>query len=131
MPTTKPRINLTVEPEVYEIYKQLSELQGRSMASIITELVTETLPHMRTMLSIMQVAKELPATTIQRISQEFDLAEKQALEMMGQVGTSLDQCNDALKAARSNPPYTNRGVTTEISANPNTSTGTRGKGSLT
>lgn len=131
MPTIKPRINLTVEPEVYEVYKQLAEVQGRSMSSIINELITETLPHMKTMLSIMQVAKELPASTIKRISEQFDEAENKALSYMGEVGQSLQECQMALEFAASKPPSSNTGVTTKIRPTKNVSTGTRGKGSLT
>lgn len=43
-PTRKPRINLVLEPELFGMIRELAELQGRSMASIVMELLEAAAP---------------------------------------------------------------------------------------
>jgi hypothetical protein len=37
MATTKPRLSVTLEPEIYETYARLARLQGRSMSKLASE----------------------------------------------------------------------------------------------
>lgn len=39
MPTIKPRINLTVSPELYALVSDLSQLEGRSRSAIICDVL--------------------------------------------------------------------------------------------
>lgn len=113
MPTNKPRINVTVDQEVYDVYRGLSDLQGRSMSAIVNEILTETLPHMSRMLSALNMLKLLPAETVQKIADQYSSAEEDARTRLARTLEDLDGIESAYAAAlrQGQPPYINKGVT--------------------
>ena len=40
MPTSKPRIAITLDPRVYATIERLAQLQGKSRGSVVADLVT-------------------------------------------------------------------------------------------
>lgn len=113
MPTTKPRINVTVSQEVYDVYRGLSDLQGRSMSAIVNEILTETLPHMSRMLSALNMLKLLPAETVQKIADQYSTAESDVHERLAKTLQDFDAIEGAFADAvrQQQPPYINKGVT--------------------
>ena len=113
MPTTKPRINVTVSQEVYDVYRGLSDLQDRSMSAIVNEILTETLPHMARMLTALNMLKELPVETVQKIADLYSTAEDDARSRLAKTLEDLDGIESAYSAAlrQKSPPYINKGVT--------------------
>ena len=60
MPTSKPRIAITLEPRVYETVERLAQLQGKSRGSVVAELVSSIHePLMRTV-ALLDAAMQAP-----------------------------------------------------------------------
>lgn len=130
MATNKPRITITLEPEVYDLFKRLSEAQGRPMGRIISELLTEVSPPLRRTLSLLMAAKEAPKKVLLDMVANFEAAEQDVKgmfgESMGQLDTLLADLQRGLTAGNSGslptkeeacgtppePPSCNTGATT-------------------
>lgn len=130
MATTKPRITITLEPEVYDLFKGLSEAQGRPMARIISELLTEVSPPLQRTLSLLMAAKQAPKQVLEQLAANFEMAERDVKGMFGESMVQLDALLGDLQRgletgdlgghptkedARENPsrpPSCNTGVTT-------------------
>jgi uncharacterized protein (DUF1778 family) len=104
MATTKPRITVTLEQDVYETIQALAEVQGRSMSSIVSEFLTmvnpvqqKVLAAVRRAMSVQQSSKADLVNQLERGQQEAESAIGPLLEMLDQLGTL--------------PPHSNTGVT--------------------
>jgi uncharacterized protein (DUF1778 family) len=104
MATTKPRITVTLEQDVYETIQALAAIQGRSMSSIVSEFLTMVNPVQQKVLAAvsraMSVQKSSKADLINQLEkgqQEAESAIGPLLEMLDQLGTL--------------PPHSNTGVT--------------------
>lgn len=103
MATTKPRITVTLDADVYETLQGLSEVQGRSMSSIVSEMLVMVDPVQRKVLSAIrraaQVEQDSKAGLIDSLERGQKMAEKAILplfELLDSVGL---------------PPHSNTGVT--------------------
>lgn len=115
MPTAKPRVTITLEPEVFETFKVFSEAQGRRPSAVIAELLTEVEPSVRKTLAILLAARGAPKAVLgdlkalfDSVADEVDTAAGGAIREVQQVLEGLDQ-----------PPSSNTGVTTGGSSAPN------------
>ena len=61
MPSKNPRINIVVDPPLYELIKQLAERQGISMSLLTRDLIKEAL-EMEEDLALGQITEEREAT---------------------------------------------------------------------
>jgi len=58
MPTSSPRINVTVTPEQHSMLLELAELQGRSASSFLREMLDGSMPMLRALLPIYRRAAQ-------------------------------------------------------------------------
>lgn len=105
--TTKPRITITLEPEVYETLAGLAEVQGRPMSSIVSELLTMADPVQRKVLEALRNVSTLQAESKAAIASQLDHAQEQVEATMGPLLALLEGF-----ASASQPPHSNTGVTT-------------------
>ena len=61
MPTKNPRINVVVDPPLYELIEQLAEKQGVSMSLVTRDLIKEAL-EMEEDIALGQLAAEREST---------------------------------------------------------------------
>lgn len=61
MPTKNPRINVTVSQELYEALSEFRAASGMSSASLLSQLLSETVPVIRAMTEAFKLAKSSPA----------------------------------------------------------------------
>lgn len=131
MPTTKPRITLTLSDHQHEVLHGLSELQGQSMSSIIVELLETSMPVLERLQSILSAAAAAPQAVLEQLKLSLEGAEANFVGKQDEVMHQFDQLvaavgggdGDALSRApapttqaastarkKAGPPSTNRGV---------------------
>jgi hypothetical protein len=131
MPTTKPRITLTLSDHQHEVLQGLSELQGQSMSSIIVELLDTSMPVLERLQSILSAAAAAPQEVLEQLKLSLEGAEANFVGKQGEVMHQFDQLVAAVgggdgsalsrtpapttQAAstdrkKARPPSTNRGV---------------------
>ncbi len=67
MPTHKPRLQITLPPDLYETFRRLAAFERRPMAKVITELLVEIAPILQATVAALdqvQKAKGNPATAL-------------------------------------------------------------------
>lgn len=60
MPTIKPRVQVTLEPEVHEVIERFAALQGRTRGAVIAELLGEITPAIGRTVALLEAAQEAP-----------------------------------------------------------------------
>lgn len=115
MATQKPRITITLEPQVYNLFKALSEAQERPMARIITELLTELSPPLERVLALMQAAKQAPQEVLDQYKDLFNAEVDHSEAVVAAKLNQVDWVTDSLRARGSQPPYINKGVRSQDS----------------
>lgn len=58
MPTNKPRLMVTVTPEVHSTLKELSRVSGSSMNSFVAAMLRDALPVFRTLIKTFEAAQK-------------------------------------------------------------------------
>lgn len=82
MPTKKPRLMLTLEPETHALLKALSDKQGKSMASLVVEVLDGFVPIMTEVLQAVEQVERLEEAKRAKIKGQFESAEKDMLPML-------------------------------------------------
>lgn len=107
MATTKPRITITLDQDVYDTLRGLAEVQGCSMSSVVSEFLTLVNPIQKRVLKATRKALNLDTQSKASTVKMLESAEAQLTAMLG----PLFEIFDGLEAA-GQPPHSNTGVTT-------------------
>nr|CRY96429.1 hypothetical protein [uncultured prokaryote] len=122
MPTTKPRITITLSDEQHATLHALSQLQGVSMSSIVVDLVDTTLPVLQRLTEVLKNASQAPQAVLDSLRASLDSAESEMVghgaAVMGQLDMLVKLGAGAVDVTRSGaaavpepkPPTSNRGV---------------------
>jgi len=70
--TTKPRINLVVDPEIYETVTEMAQMQGKSRAGLVMELIRSVHPALQRTLAVMKAAQQYQGEIPQELEQVID-----------------------------------------------------------
>lgn len=108
MATAKPRITVTLEPDVYETIKGLSEAQGCTMSGLVSEFLAMVNPVQQRVLRAIKKAQAINVESKASMVANLEQAEAQMTEMLGPLLALLDAVSDG------QPPHSNTGVTTQI-----------------
>jgi hypothetical protein len=103
MATLKPRITVTLEPEVYSTIKGLAEAQSLSMSALVSEFLTMVNPVQQRVLKAIKKAQDLDAKSKSNMVTSLELGEAQLTQMLGPLMDLFDQM------AESQPPHSNTG----------------------
>ena len=60
MPTAKPRVQVTLEPEVHDVIERFARLQNRTRGAVIAELLNEIAPAIGRTIALLEAAQEAP-----------------------------------------------------------------------
>lgn len=128
MPTIKPRINITLDQETYDLIKGYSSLTKTSMSSLVAEMLTSAAPSLRSLLSVLTMAQNMQKDAIQSFlapvqeigefaiqSQELVETSLQSLEQPSRVtvpGGTVGGVSGAAKGV--NPLAINKGVRSTV-----------------
>lgn len=61
MPTTKPRVQVTLEPQTHEVIERLAVLQGRTRGAVISDLLESVAPALGRTVALLEAAAAAPA----------------------------------------------------------------------
>ena len=90
MPTTNPRIQVTVKPSQYELLKRLAKLQGRSMSAVVAELFDQLEPVYERIAVVLQAAVRAQASAKEGLRQATEQAEAEMAPHVAQAMGQLD-----------------------------------------
>jgi uncharacterized protein (DUF1778 family) len=129
MPTTKPRITITLTEHQHALLQTLAGYQKESMSSIIVDLLETAVPVLERIAVVMKAASEAPQEMLDGLRGSLERAEANVLnqmqEHMGQLDIFLAEASGGVGGARAlpapsvasspspttkRPPTTNRGV---------------------
>ena len=103
MPTSKPRIAITLEPVVYATIERLAQLQRKSRGAVVAELVTSIHePLMRTV-ALLDAAAEAPEEVKRGLRGVIEGVESQLVGAAGGGLAQLDWLRAKVKAGTPRP----------------------------
>ena len=88
MPTTKPRITITVNKPIYETITRMAMLQGVSKSHVINELLESVHPPLMRTVALLEAARDAPDQVKNGLRNTLDAME---LELVGTLGQNLSQ----------------------------------------
>jgi hypothetical protein len=94
MPTEKPRIQVTLKPSQYALFKRLAELRHRPMAAIIAELVDEIEPVYERLAVVLQAAVRAQASVKEGRIEAARRAELELAPIVARAMSQLDFLSD-------------------------------------
>jgi hypothetical protein len=98
MPTSKPRIAITLEPEQYDVLKRLAAAQGGSMAGIVSDLLDEMLPVLGRVVDTLELARKAQGEVKESVRAAVDQAEGTILPHAQLILEQYVAFGDQLKA---------------------------------
>lgn len=111
MPTTKPRISLIIEPERYELYKQVAELQGVKIQTVLTDMLDMAHPAIEQAAGLLVKLHNLPKEHQAEIMLAADKAEGVLNEVVSQFVGQFTMTEELSTPADGGPRTSNTGST--------------------
>lgn len=88
MPTSKPRIAVTVTPQVFDTLDRLAKLTGRGRGAFVTELLDASHPALMRTVALLEAASDAPQDVKRGIVGTLEQMER---ELVGDFGGSIAQ----------------------------------------
>jgi uncharacterized protein (DUF1778 family) len=137
MPTSKPRITITLSQHQHDLLGAMADAQKVSMSSIVVELLDTAVPVLERVMDLINAAKRAPKEALDELKRSLDRAEHSVLgmqqEAIGQLdlllkeaggmgeahrGSPVTSASKARRSVSEKPPTSNRGV--RITSTPQT-----------
>jgi vacuolar-type H+-ATPase subunit H len=90
MPSTNPRIAITLHPYRYELLKRLAAMQGVSMASLVTGIMDELYPMLERLCIVLEASQEAKETALQGFRDAADQAERDLAPIAAKAMAQFD-----------------------------------------
>lgn len=114
MPTSKPRLTVTLEPHLYELLRRLASLQGVSASSILVDLLGTVEPVMERVCVSLENANNASKginDNLRRVAQQAEsFILPQAASLINQIDILLDQIAGAGASADASSASSGRSV---------------------
>jgi hypothetical protein len=123
MPTSKPRITITLTDHQHEVLSSLAKVQKISMSSIVVDFLESTMPVLERLAVVLESAANAPQSVKDQIRLSAESAEKEYGHLPAELGQQLDFMvrvaggaaalsgeESQPAAAEDGPPTSNRGV---------------------
>lgn len=123
MPTSKPRITITLTDHQHQVLSSLAKVQKVSMSSIVVDFLDSTIPVLERLAVVLESAANAPQSVRDQIKQSAESAEMQYGHLPAELGQQLDFMvrvaggaaalsgeESQPAAAGDRPPTSNRGV---------------------
>lgn len=85
MPTSKPRVAVTLDYEAYELISRFADLQGKSKARVCADMLEGVAPFMRTPIELLERSKTAPTDFKMEVLSMFEQLEKDMLGAMSEA----------------------------------------------
>jgi len=79
MPTSKPRITITLEPHAHEVLSRLSSASRQSMASIVTEILDTAIPSLERVVVVLERAATASQEVRDGVAAAVERAERELM----------------------------------------------------
>lgn len=113
MPTSKPRVQVTLEPETHEVIDRFAKLQGRTRGSVISEFLDSVRPSLARSVALLEAALESPEDIKQGLRGLIDQLQGELTGVTGdasaQIDMMLNQLDSDADSEGSNPHVVTRG----------------------
>jgi hypothetical protein len=96
MPTNKPRVQVTLEPETHAVIERLAQLQGRTRGAIIAELLDSIAPTLTRTVALLEAAIEAPNDVKRGLKAMVEGVHQELVEVSGDASAQLDMLLDQL-----------------------------------
>lgn len=103
MPSTNPRIALTVPLHRYDMLKRLAALQGVSMAGVVTGILDECYPVLERVCTVLEKAKHAQASSLDGIREAMAQAEAQLRPVADDVNSAFNTMVTVIENASRTP----------------------------
>lgn len=101
MPTLKPRVNVTLDPQTYGVIDRLAAIQGRSRGSVISDLLDSIAPVMARTVALLEAAAVAPQQVKDGLRSVVDGIHD---ELVAVSGRSTQQMDDLFQAFSGGSP---------------------------
>lgn len=98
MPTIKPRVQVTLEPETHAVVERLAQLQGRTRGAIIAELLDSIAPTLTRTVALLEAAMEAPNDVKRGLRAMVEGVHQELVEVAGDASAQLDMLMDQLSS---------------------------------
>lgn len=109
MPTIKPRVQVTLEPQTHEVIERLARLQGRTRGSIIAELLDSIAPVLAQTAAILEAAEAAPKDVLRGLKSVVEGVHDELLDAAGDGIKQMDFLLSELSGGKVNPHVVTRG----------------------
>jgi hypothetical protein len=109
MPTLKPRVQVTLEPQTHEVFARLAYLQGRTRGSIIAELLDSIAPALTQTIAILEAAQSAPQHVKDGLKAVVETAHDDLVLAAGDGIKQMDFLLSELSGGDANPHVVTRG----------------------
>lgn len=109
MPTMKPRVQVTLEPQTHEVIERLAALQGRTRGSVIAELLDSIAPTLGRTVALLEAAADAPKHVKQGLRSVVHDLHQELVAVSGEAAAQLDMVLDRVDEIEANPHVVTRG----------------------
>ena len=113
MPTNKPRVQVTLEPETHAVIARFAQLQGRTRGSVIAELLDSVAPSLTRTVALLEAAFEAPESVKKGLRGVIEDLQGELVSASGDAAKQLDfvlsQMEQDAQNSASNPHVVTRG----------------------
>lgn len=99
MPTTNPRLNVTLSPSLYSLVERLAVLQRVSRAQVLRELLEAGEPALQRAAALMEAAAKAKVNATRGLANELDRAQRKIEDTLGQVLDRIEAGPDLVSVA--------------------------------
>ena len=107
MPTSNPRVNVTLSPTLNQLVDDLARMQRVSKASVLRELLEASEPVLQQVVAMMRAADEMSVQARTKVARDMQAAlpameqkHRQALELAAGITSDLVAAAEAIKGRR-------------------------------
>lgn len=110
MPAKNPRLNLTLQPELFDLIDELAALRGASRASVVVDFLEAAEPTMRNLLVSLRAFMSAQKESQDQFLLNLEEAERTLAPI---VAAALDGIETGVREG-AQPPHSNTGVTPNL-----------------
>ena len=90
MATVKPRINMALRPEHFDVVTRLAKLQGRSRSAVVVELLEQAIPVLERVVVVGEAAQRAQVSAREELRSSLEKAEAAILPHVNAAMGQLD-----------------------------------------
>lgn len=90
MPTSKPRLTITLDPHAYEVLSRLSAASGQSMSSVVVDILGVAIPSLERVVVVLERASTAPREVLDGVAAAVERAERDYLPTIMQAAAVTD-----------------------------------------